>query len=259
MGERLIGKTIVVTGAMKGIGRGISLKCAAEGANVVVADLSEQEGDASVIRQIEQMGTAGKSLFIQTDITKTEDCRQLIQKTVEIFGRIDGLVNNAAIYPRGNLLNTSEELFDTVFDVNIKGAFYCSQYAVASMIETGGGSIVHIGSTNAYMGQMDLAAYACSKGAMLTLSKHIAHNYAAKQVRSNWITVGWVASDGEIELHRKLGVSPEQLAAMGEATVPNGRLQTAEDIAYGAVFLLSDESASVTGTELAITGGHRMR
>ncbi|AZN41296.1 SDR family NAD(P)-dependent oxidoreductase [Paenibacillus albus] len=257
MGQRLSGKTIIVTGATKGIGRGIALKCASEGANVVVAGRSEQEG-AAVIRDIEQLyGASG--LFVRTDVSKTEDCEQLIVKAAERFGRIDGLVNNAAIFPRGDLLNTSEELFDTVFDVNIKGSFYCSKYAVASMQETGGGSIVHIGSTNAYMGQMDLAAYSCSKGAMLTLSKHIASNFAAKRIRSNWITVGWVASDGEIELHQKMGISAADLAAMGEATVPLGRLQTEEDIAYGAVFLLSEESASVTGTELAVTGGHRLR
>lgn len=182
-----------------------------------------------------------------------------MERTVERFGRIDGLVNNAAIFPRGDLLNTPEELFDSIFDINVKGSFYCSSYAAASMLETGGGSIVQIGSTNAYMGQADLAAYSCSKGALLTLSKHIAGNFANKHIRSNWITVGWVASDGEVELHQRMGIDREQLLAMGEASMPSGRLQTEEDIAYGAIFLLSDESSQVTGTELAVTGGHRLR
>ncbi|QHW31302.1 SDR family oxidoreductase [Paenibacillus rhizovicinus] len=255
-GTRLAGKTIVITGGARGIGKGIALKCALQGANVVLAGPNEQEGEAAV-RDIEQQ-TGSEALYVRTDVTKVDDCRALMAAAAERFGRIDGLVNNAGIFPRGDLLNTPEELFDSVFDVNVKGAFYCSQYAVAAMIETGGGSIVQIGSTNAYVGQPDLAAYSISKGASLTLSKHIAAHFGGQRIRSNWITVGWVASDGEVELHRKMGIGKDELAAMGASIVPSGRLQTEEDIAFGAVYLLSDESSQVTGTELAITGGHRL-
>lgn len=257
-GGRLAGKTIVVTGGTRGIGYGIALQCAREGANAVLAGPHAAEGEAAA-REIERM-TGSAALYVEADVSKTEQCRQLIGESVERFGRIDGLVNNAAIFPRGDLLNTPEALFDEIFDVNVKGAFYCSQFAVSAMLEAGaGGSIVQIGSTNAYGGQADLAAYSCSKGALLTLSKHIAANFADRHVRSNWITVGWVASDGEVELHRRMGVSRDELNARGAASMPGGRLQTEEDIAYGAVYLLSDESSQVTGTELAITGGHRLR
>ncbi|MBB6732757.1 SDR family NAD(P)-dependent oxidoreductase [Cohnella zeiphila] len=256
MGNRLAGKVVVITGATKGIGKGIAKMCAAEGALAVVSGRNEQDG-MQVVRDIkETLGT--DALFVKTDVSRIDDCRILIERTVEHFGRIDGLVNNAGIFPRGDLLDTTEELFDAVFNVNIKGAFFCSQYAMKAMSRTGGGSIVQIGSTNAYKGQKDLAAYSCSKGAMLTLSKHIAGNYSEQGIRCNWITVGWVATDGEIELHNRMGVSADRLNEMGKVAIPSGRLQTAEDNAYGVIYLLSDESSQVTGTELVITGGHRI-
>jgi NAD(P)-dependent dehydrogenase (short-subunit alcohol dehydrogenase family) len=256
MGNRLKDKVVVITGGTKGIGRGIAKMCASEGALVAISGRSVREGN-QVVREIkEEYGS--EALYVQTDISNNHDCKSLIQQTVERFGRIDGLVNNAGIFPRGDMLDTSEELFDAIFNVNIKGAFFCSQYAMEVMLNAGGGSIVHIGSTNAFMGQRDLAAYSCSKGALLTLSKHIAGNYTKHGIRSNWITVGWVASEGEVELHERMGISPNELETLGQRTIPSGRLQTPEDYGYGVVYLLSDESSQVTGTELTITGGHRI-
>lgn len=256
MGNRLAGKVVVVTGATKGIGKGIAQMCAGEGAKVVISGRNESDGQ-QVVQGIKQKYGAD-ALFVKGDISREEACKRLMEETVAHFGKIDGLVNNAGIFPRGSVLDTTEELFDSVFDVNIKSAFFCCKYAMASMLRTGGGSIVQIGSTNGYKGQEDLAAYSCSKGAMLTLNRHIAANYAKHRIRSNWITVGWVASEGEIELHEHLGINAEQLIEMGKTVIPSGRMQTAEDMGYGVIYLLSDESSQVTGTELAITGGHRI-
>jgi NAD(P)-dependent dehydrogenase (short-subunit alcohol dehydrogenase family) len=253
MGNRLAGKVIVVTGATKGIGKGIALMCASEGASVVVGGRNKRDGER-VVRDIQETyGT--EALFVQGDISREVTCRQLIEETVVRFGRIDGLVNNAGIFPRGSMTDTSEELFDSIFAVNIKGAFFCSMYAILSMLKTGGGSIVQMGSTNGYKGGKELAAYSCSKGAMLTLNRHIAANYARNQIRSNWVTIGWVASEGEIELHQNRGLSPDKLKELAESYIPSGRIQTPEDMAYGTVFLLSDEASQVTGTELHINGG----
>lgn len=249
-------KVVVVTGATRGIGKGIALMCADEGAKVVVGGINEEEGRQAV-RDITE-STGQEAWFVRADVSLPDDCRELIDRTVGRFGRIDGLVNNAGIFPRGDMLDTSEELFDEIFAVNIKGAFFCSQYAMKAMLAGEGGSIVHIGSTNGYNGQKDLAAYSCSKGAMRTLSKHIAGNYAERQIRSNWITVGWVASEGEIGLHERMGIDAKRLEQMGQENVPSGRLQTAKDNAYGVVYLLSDESSQVNGTELMITGGFRI-
>jgi NAD(P)-dependent dehydrogenase (short-subunit alcohol dehydrogenase family) len=249
----LAGKIIVVTGATKGIGKGIARMCAAEGANVVISGRNRQDGDRLVEEIIGTYGT--EALFVAKDISTETACRELIEETVARFGRIDGLVNNAGIFPRGSMIDTTEELFDSIFDVNIKGAFFCSKYAIIAMQKSGGGSIVQIGSTNGYKGSKDLVAYACSKGAMLTLNRNIAVHYAREGIRSNWVTVGWVASEGEIELHEKTGKSADQLNAWAESVIPSGRMQTDVDMAYGVVYLLSDEASQVTGTELAISGG----
>ena len=253
MGSRLAGKVIVITGATKGIGKGIAQLCAEEGANIVISGRDEEAGEA-VVKNIES--TYGKkALFIQKDITTEAACRELIEESVLHFGRIDGLVNNAGIFPRGTILETSEEDFDAIFDVNIKGAFFCSKYAIREMLKTGGGSIIQIGSTNGYKGAENLVAYSCSKGALLTLNKSIAAHYAKDAIRSNWITVGWVASEGEIELHESMGTNEKELKEQAASVVPSGRMQTSEDIAYGVVYLLSAESSQVTGTELHINGG----
>jgi NAD(P)-dependent dehydrogenase (short-subunit alcohol dehydrogenase family) len=251
--NRLAGKVVVITGGTKGIGKGIAFMCANENATVIINGRNEQDG-LKAVQEMKDKYNA-KAHFVKGDISREKACKQLIDEAVDRFGKVDGLVNNAGIFPRGTMLDTSEELFDSIFAVNIKGAFFCSKYAIQSMIKTGGGSIVHMGSTNGYKGGEELAAYSCSKGAMLTLNRHIAGHYARQQIRSNWITVGWVASEGEIELHQNRGLSHEQLRNMAESYIPSGRMQTPEDMAHGTVFLLSDEASQVTGTELHINGG----
>lgn len=253
MSKRLDGKVVVVTGGTKGIGKGIALMCASEGAKVVISGRSEADG-LKVVEEIRKLPDA-QALFVRKDISSEQACKELMEEAVEHFGRIDGLVNNAGIFPRGTMTNTTEEQFDAIFNVNIKGAFFCCRYAIEAMLRNGGGSIVQIGSTNAYKGSRELAAYSCSKGAMLTLNRHIAANYAREGIRSNWVTVGWVASEGEIELHGRMGISEGDLVAMAQRAIPSGRMQTDTDMAYGVVYLLSDESSQVTGTELAISGG----
>jgi NAD(P)-dependent dehydrogenase (short-subunit alcohol dehydrogenase family) len=251
--NRLLDKVIMITGGTKGIGKGVTLRAAEEGASVVISGRSEQDGER-VVREIGQRYGV-ESLFVKGDISKETACQHLIDEAVKRFGRIDGLVNNAGIFPRGSMIDTSEEQFDSIFAVNIKGAFFCCKYAIQSMLKTGGGSIVHMGSTNAYKGIKGLAAYSCSKGATLTLNRHIAAHYGRDNIGSNWITVGWVASEGEIELHKSNGRTVEDLNEIAKTAVLSGRMQTPEDIAYGAIFLLSDEASQITGTELAINGG----
>jgi NAD(P)-dependent dehydrogenase (short-subunit alcohol dehydrogenase family) len=256
MGSRLAGKVVVVTGGTKGIGKGIAQMCAAEGANLILSGRNEQDGQQTVQEIQEAYGI--NALFVKGDISREEVCKRVIDETVQRFGRIDGLVNNAGIFPRSSLVDTTEQLFDSIFAVNIKAPFFLSKHAIAAMLQTGGGSIVQIGSTHGYKGSKDLAAYGISKGALLTLNRHIASNYARQHIRSNWITVGWVASEGEIELHKGMDRSEEQLTEWAATVIPSGRMQTVEDMAYGVIYLLSDEASQVTGTELAISGGLNM-
>lgn len=253
LSRRLEGKVIVITGATKGIGKGIAYMCAKEGAKVVINGRNEEAGQ-KVVEEIERQYQTDV-YFVKSDLSSEAGCRKLIEESVAHFGRIDGLVNNAGIFPRGTITETTEALFDDIFNVNTKGAFFCSKYAIREMLKLGGGSIVQIGSTNAYKGAENLVAYSCSKGALLTLNKNIAAHYAKHKIRSNWVTVGWVASEGEIELHENMGMSEKELKDWAESVIPSGEMQTEEDMAYGVVYLLSDESKQVTGTELHINGG----
>jgi NAD(P)-dependent dehydrogenase (short-subunit alcohol dehydrogenase family) len=179
----------------------------------------------------------------------------MISKVVGRFGRIDALVNNAGVVLISDIESTEENDFDRVVNVNYKGAFFCSRYAVEAMMRAGGGSVVNIGSAHAWAGSKDLAAYSVAKGALHTLTGHVAKNYADQGIRANWITVGWVETPGELARAERLGRSAEWLRAEGARRVPLGRLQTEEDIAWAAVYLLSDESAQVTGTDIHVSGG----
>jgi NAD(P)-dependent dehydrogenase (short-subunit alcohol dehydrogenase family) len=249
---RLKDKVVVVTGSTKGIGEDIAVIAAAEGARVVVSGRDARAGEAVVARIA---ATGGVAAFVRADMAAAADCSLLIKTAVDRFGRLDGLVNNAGIFPRGTLVETEEALYDHVLDVDLKGPFFCCRYAVAQMIGGGGGSVVNIGSTHAWAGSADLAAYAVAKGGLHILTRHIAKNYAAERVRANWITVGWVDTPGEVERVENEGLSAEWLREQGRERVPLGRLQTGTDMAWAAVYLLSDESAQVTGTEIHVTGG----
>ena len=251
---RLTNKAVVITGATKGIGRGIAELAAKEGASLLLSGRNTEEGEA-LVREIKSAGHRAE--FFRTDISKPTECHALIDRAVEIYGRIDGLVNNAGIFPTFDMLHTSEESFDAIIATNTKGPFFCSQRALKYMVEQKSGSIVNIGSTHWEVGTKMYAAYAVSKGCLHTLTRHVAHNYAEYSVRCNFITVGWVFTPGEISLAEKNGKSLEDLQEQARTSgfVPSGKIQTPEDMAYACVFLLSDESSQVTGTDLKVNGG----
>lgn len=254
MTGRLSGKTILVTGSTHGIGRGIAEFLAGEGAFVVVSGRSADEGEA-VASQIRAQG--GEASFIRSDISTAEGARGLIRAVYEARHALDGLVNNAGIFPYNAFLDVTEEDLDNVYRVNIRGSFFCAQEATRIMCEQGGGSIVNIGSTHWQLGGKQLPAYACSKGALHTLTQHIAYHFAREKVRCNWITVGWVVTPGELERIHKQGHDYEWLRTNAENRIPSGSLQTPEDMARACLFFLSDESAQVTGTDMEVTGAFR--
>ncbi len=249
---RLRARVVIVTGATKGIGADIARLAAGEGASVVISGRDAGAGEA-VAAGIAAAG--GTAVFAAADVSRAADCRRLVETTVARFGRLDGLVNNAGVFPRGTLLETEEPFFDEVFGIDLKGPFFCCRYGVAAMIRGGGGSVVNIGSTHAWAGARDLAAYSVAKGALHTLTRHIARNYAAERVRANWVTVGWVETPGEVARVANEGRDAAWLRKQGEQRVPLGRLQTGEDIGWAVVYLLSDESSQVTGTEIHVSGG----
>ncbi len=253
MARMLAEKVIVVTGGTKGLGRATAAAAGREGARVVVGGRDEQAGRETV-EEIRRSGS--EAFFVRGDLRRVADCEALIAAAATHFGRLDGLVNYAGILPASPLTETTEDFFDSVFDLNFKAAFFCCRFAVSAMLKTGGGSIVNVGSTHAYGGDYDRAAYACSKGALLTLTKHIAINYARRHIRANWLTMGWVATPGELDHRRSEGRDLRWLEEVAAKVMPMGRLQTCEDNVPGILYLLSDQSSQVTGVELHVSGGY---
>jgi NAD(P)-dependent dehydrogenase (short-subunit alcohol dehydrogenase family) len=255
MGARVEGKVAVITGSTRGIGEGIARGLAAEGAVVVISGIDAAEGE-QVAHELTENGC--RPDFIAANVANDADCARLMQTTVERFGRLDVLVNNAGIFPSIPLEEMTIETWDEIFAINTRGAFSCCRYALPPMQRQQSGVIISMGTALAHRGTVDRLAYACSKGALLTMTRILAQNYARDHIRVNWITVGWVASPGEIELRNSLhddGIA--FLEEQGQNT-PMGRLETPEDMAAGVIFLASDAASHITGTELNITGARWM-
>ena len=251
MSGRMQDKVVVVTGAAQGIGRGCAELLAREGAHVVIGDLQPEAGAATATAINAAGGTA---IFQQTDVVQEGDCRALIDVAITTYGRLDGLINNVGFYPRATLEETTTELWDQIFNINLRGAFYCCKYAVPHMRAGGGGSVVNIGSINGIQALPNLVAYGAAKGGLLGMTRTLAGAYAADRIRFNYIIPGWVLSEGEIALQKSRGVTEEQLKEAG-AALALGRHQTPLDTAYACVYLLSDESPQVTGTIMHIDAG----
>ncbi len=261
MPGRVQDKIAIVTGGGTGIGQGIATRLAQEGAKVVVANRKAETGEETVRlarEAAQQAGSSGTAVFHQTDVTSEADCRALVQAAVSRFGGVDVLVNNAGIFPRATLEETTEELWDQIFAVNLKGVFFCCKHAMPVMRERGRGSVINIGSINAYVGGGNLFAYAISKGGLLTLTRNLAASWARHQVRVNFLNPGWVITPGEIVVQGQEGHDAEWLEQQGQR-MPLGRMQTPADAAWGAVYLASDESVMVTGQALNVDGGGSIR
>lgn len=252
MAGKLTGKVAVVTGSTGGIGEAIACRLAAEGARVVVSGRRQSEGER-VVGAIHDEG--GQAIFVAADLAQPDDCIRLIEVGATRFGQLDILVNNAAIFPSTPLGEVTVAEWDEVFAINARGAFLCCQQAIPHLRKQGGGSVVNIGTTLVYRGQPERLAYICSKGALLAMTKTLARGLLADHIRVNWVTVGWVASPGEITLrNRSCGDGLTYLEALGQQ-MPLGRLETPEDNAAGVLYLVSDEASHVTGCELNISGG----
>ena len=244
---RLQGKVALITGAARGQGAEEARMFAKEGAKVVLADVTDQEGTA-VAAEIAEMG--GDALYVHLDVTNEDEWDAAVQSAVASFGKLDILVNNAGIWWRGHVLETSSDQWDDIMDVNAKGVFLGTKAAIPEMRKAGGGSIVNISSTAGLVGSKTSAAYSASKGAVRIFTKSTAVQYAAEGIRANSIHPGPIDTD--------MGDQVWPDAASKSASVTRtalNRMGTPEDIAYGALYLASDESSFVTGSELVIDGG----
>ncbi len=251
MSDRLSGKVVVITGAAQGIGFGCASLIASEGAAVVLADVQDEKG-ARAAETIRAAG--GKAHFCHADVKNESDCSLLIEQTLKIYKRLDGLVNNAGWFPRATLEETTTELWDQVLQVNLRGSFYCCKFAVPAMRQASGGSIINMGSINGIQGLPNLVAYAAAKGGLLSLTRTLAGALAEHRIRVNYLIPGWVLTESELALHLAQGRDKESLQKVGQK-LALGRHQTPLDAAYAVVYLLSDESAQVTGTTLHVDAG----
>ena len=240
----LDGKAALITGSTSGIGLGIAEHFAALGARVVIHGL-----EADVARSIADRLTAEgcDAVAVAGDLADVAICRGVAHQTIERLGGIDILVNNAASTARGYLEDVPVERWDAIMHVNLRAPFLLLQEAVASMKGRGGGSIVNIGSVNAYIGEPKLGPYSVSKGGLMTLTRNAAATLSRYRIRVNQINVGWTLTEGERNVKRLEGHGDEWL---GEAiaTRPFGRLLAPRDIAIAAAYFASDDSALVTGT-----------
>lgn len=248
---RLAKKVAIITGAATGIGRAAALLFAREGARVVVADVDE-EGGRETVALIEEAG--GEALYVRVDVTRPADVERMVQTAVETYGRLDVLFNNAAVNLAATVTETSEEAWDRIMAVNVKGVFLGCKYAIPAMVAGGGGVIVNTASAAAIVGLKGLAAYTASKGAVLQLTRNVALDYADQKIRANALCPGVTATAMTLSVIEK-SPNPEAMRQRMDAGRPLGRMADPEEIARAALFLASEESSFMTGVPLIVDGG----
>jgi NAD(P)-dependent dehydrogenase (short-subunit alcohol dehydrogenase family) len=241
-------QVVLVTGALAGIGRATVSAFARDGASVVVSGRRDEEGKAFVA-ELRASGT--KAEFIRADVSIEDDVQALVDGVVQVFGRLDVAVNNAGTGSSGLLATQTLEMYNTVFDTNVRGLFFCLKHELRIMTEQGFGSIVNLSSTFGERGSAGASLYSASKHAVNGFTRSAALEVAAKGIRVNAVAPGPVVTEG---LHRLTGGAEERYAAMA-ATVPAGRLGHVDEIADVIKFLASDGARFVTGQIVAVNGG----
>jgi NAD(P)-dependent dehydrogenase (short-subunit alcohol dehydrogenase family) len=249
---RLNNKIALITGSGSGIGRTTALLFAKEGAKVAVVDISEENGKLTVA-DIQEQG--GDAIFIKADVTKAKDVKKMVDQVIDHFGKLDILFNNAGISGVGALHELTEELWDRVVDVNMKGVFLPCKYVLPHMMENNSGTIINMSSAIAEIGLMRRAVYAATKGAVLTLTKCMQVDYAPYNIRVNALLPGTILTPFvENYLKESYTDAEEGLNTIRKRQL-GGELGRPEDVAYAALFLASDESKFMMGSPLYIDGG----
>ncbi|MBV9468888.1 MAG: SDR family oxidoreductase [Abitibacteriaceae bacterium] len=246
---RLAGKIAIVTGATSGVGSGIALEFALEGAKVLLTGRDQERAD-KILQEIEAQGVPREHLsFHPADLASVEQCQSIVPQAIKVFGALDVLVNNAGDVTRGNIENTSVELWDRHMAVNLRAPFILTQAAYPHMKERGGGSIINIGSVNAYSGETKLMSYSASKGGLMTFTRNVASYLHRYRIRVNQLNVGWTLTEGEDKVMRA-DTGRDDWLEEAIKTRPFGRLLSPRDIALAALYFASDDSALINGSVL---------
>lgn len=248
--ERLVEKVAIVTGGSDGIGKAIALTFARQGAKVVIVGRDESKGK----KALDELRRVGEAVYFKVDVSDSQQVRRMVDDTLQRYGRIDILINNAAVCPPGDVVTTTEADWDQVIDVNLKGVFLCSKYTIPHMQKNGGGAIVNIGSINSLMAMENEAAYDASKGGVLMLTKATALDFAKSNIRVNCICPGAIETP---MLTSSLNTARDPKAARDSLIQkhPLRRAGTPEEIAQAALFLATDESSFITGATIPVDGG----
>lgn len=246
----LTGKVAIVTGGAKGIGKGTALRLAEAGASIMIADIDEK-GAEQAMGEIKKLGST--ALFVKTDMSKLEDIQNLVSATVKKFKKIDILVNNAGIFPFAPFLDLTEELWDKVLDVNLKGSVFCSQAVAKEMIRQKiPGKIINISSIDSLHPSGNLVHYDASKGGLSMATKSMALELAPHKIRVNAIAPGAIATSGTVPS----GANPDELFKDFLKRVPLSRMGEPDDIAMLTLFLASEAASYITGSVFVVDGGY---
>jgi NAD(P)-dependent dehydrogenase (short-subunit alcohol dehydrogenase family) len=248
---RLAGKVAIVTGCGRGIGRAIVERFAAEGAAVVGTQRTPGEG-----RELcaELAARGAEADFVPADVRDPAAVGRVVEHTLERFGRLDVLVNNAAVGLLRSVVDTTDEQYTEVLDTNLRGIFVWCRAALPPMLDAGSGSVVNIGSVAATVGFADDAAYCASKGAVLALTKQMAIDYSRRGVRVNCISPGFIETD-QMTAYLASHVDPDARRAELDRLHPIGRVGRPAEVAAVAAFLASDDASFVTGADVVVDGG----
>ena len=248
--DDIAGKVAIVTGAAMGIGARITELLVQAGASVVAGDIAHDE-------LTRRFGRSGSVRTCRTDVRKRSDCEALAAAAIDLHDRVDILINNAGITRRAPLADTTDELWDNVLQTNLASAFYMARAVVPTMRAQRGGVIVNVASINAIRGNLELTAYGASKGGMAGMTRVMAMELAPDNIRVNALCPGTVDTPMNDE-YLDAVEDPKAAMEMLVAKHPMGRIATADDVAWAALFLASDRSSFITGVSLPIDGGRHL-